>query len=207
MKTSEWRHRDIELELQLSSYIPQKRFRGKSTPKASNKNMEENPAPPVEKYLVFHRHVPSICQNFFGPSKKVFNKNIPPHPGCISGLMLFTASFGALLGGYISDALTKCLEAKKDFETSPLLMKKTHFDIFKKIHDVIFGKKSGIMTPRTVAFDVLFRCRLSRFHGRPFTAQLSVGISVPTTLLYYHYVPHSPVPRPRDADWLVTVPG
>eukprot|EP00434_Breviolum_minutum_P016022 symbB.v1.2.014122.t1/scaffold1002.1/size145525/4 len=70
--------------------------------------------------------------------------------GCISGLMLFTASFGALLGGYISDALTK----------------------------------------------------LSRFHGRPFTAQLSVGISVPTTLLYYHYVPHSPDGIPY---WFVLV--
>jgi len=70
--------------------------------------------------------------------------------GCISGLMLFTASFGALLGGYIGDALTK----------------------------------------------------LSRFHGRPFTAQISVAISVPTSLLYYHYVPHSPEGIPY---WFVLV--
>lgn len=60
--------------------------------------------------------------------------------GCISGLMLLCGSFGALLGGYIGDGLTK----------------------------------------------------LSRFQGRPFTAQLSVCISIPVALLYYHFVPHSP---------------
>lgn len=59
--------------------------------------------------------------------------------GCIASGMLFFASWGALLGGYISDGLTK----------------------------------------------------LSRFHGRPLTAQISALISIPVAVCYYHYVPRS----------------
>ena len=106
------------VQLAVSATFCQERISGgNSSPKVSNKNMEENPAPPSYFRHILYKSstfVPSICQIFFGPSKKVFQqKHTPRDPGCISGLMLFTASFGALLGGYISDALTKCLRSKK----------------------------------------------------------------------------------------------